>query len=810
MSKACFILALLIENGDYMENRHHKALELDKVLEMLAVYTCCADSRELALNIKPESDITIAKGELKKTEDAFILLAKYGSPSFGSVKNVNNSLARANAGGVLTVREFLDIGENLRVIRSLSEWRARQSDEISYSVDVYFNSLRPNKYLETKISSCFTLEEEISDNASPALADIRRKMRQQSARIREKLDGIIRSTTYQKCLQDAIVTQRNGRFVVPVKSEYRSQIAGLVHDTSSSGATVFIEPMSVVEANNEIRVLQGKEKDEIERILTALSAEAGEYADEIKYSYETVLELNVIFSKAQLAYKMKASMPELNNDGITELKKARHPLLDPKKVVPVDIRLGQDFDTLVITGPNTGGKTVSIKTLGLLTLMAMCGLMIPVADGSKISVYKNVFADIGDEQSIEQSLSTFSSHMVNIVNIMKNADDESLVLIDELGAGTDPVEGAALAMAILERLKLQGAKIAATTHYAELKAYALDTVGVENGSCEFDVATLRPTYRLLIGIPGRSNAFAISEKLGIDPHVIERAKELVSAENTRFEDVVDSLEARRLEMERERSFAESLRRENEELRRQAEAKLKDVEKLKEKEIQRARSEAMRLIENAKREANALMIEIEKAKKELKASKNNADGLNKMRSDLRRGISSVDAASDPVIDETDDGYELSRPLQVGDTVKIAGMGSEGVLLSISDKNGNAEIQVGSIKMRVKVSDLRLIEKPKQKKNDTRIKKGTESRLTAASDTRCDLRGQTVEEAILTVDLFIDNMVMSGLNEVTVIHGKGTGALRAAIQQHLKKHPQVKSYRLGTFGEGENGVTIVTLK
>ena len=792
-----------------MENRHHKALELDKVLSMLAEYACCQDSKELAHNLKPETDITIAKGELKKTEDAFILLAKYGSPSFGSLKNVNNSLARSAAGGVLTVREFLNIGENLRVIRSLSEWRSRQSDEISYSIDVYFSALHPNKYLESKINECFTFEEEISDNASPALADIRRKMRQQSARIREKLDGIIRSQTYQKCLQDAIVTQRNGRFVVPVKSEYRSQIPGLVHDTSSSGATVFVEPMSVVEANNEIRVLQGKEQDEIERILTALSAEAGEYADEIKYSYETVLELNLIFSKAQLAYKMKASVPVLNNNGITELKKARHPLLDPKKVVPVDIRLGGEFDTLVITGPNTGGKTVSIKTLGLLTLMAMCGLMIPVSDGSKISIYKNVFADIGDEQSIEQSLSTFSSHMVNIVNIMKSADGESLVLIDELGAGTDPVEGAALAMAILERLKIQGAKIAATTHYAELKAYALDTPGVENGSCEFDVSTLRPTYRLLIGVPGRSNAFAISEKLGIDSQVIDRAKELVSAENTRFEDVVDTLESRRIEMEKERAAAESLRRENEELKKLAESKLKDVEKIREKEIQRAKSEALRLVENAKREANTLIADIERTKKELK-SVNNADGLNSMRSGLRKGISNVNSAILSVDESIDDGYELSRPLQLGDTVKLAGMDSEGVLLSLPDKNGNAEVQMGSMKLRVKVSDLRLIEKQKKVKKDTTVKKHTESRMTAASDTRCDLRGLTVEEAIMTVDLFIDNMIMSGLSEVTIIHGKGTGALRAAVQQHLKKHPQVKSYRLGTFGEGENGVTIAVLK
>lgn len=793
-----------------MENRHHRALELDKVLSMLSSYASAADSKEMALNLKPETNITIAKGELKKTEDAYILLAKFGGPSFGSIKNVNNSVARANAGGVLTMRELLDIGENLRVFRSLHEWRSRQSDETSYSIDVYFGSLRPNQYLESKITSSITSEEEMSDNASPTLADIRRKMKQQAARIREKLDGIIRSQTYQKCLQDAIVTQRNGRFVVPVKSEFRGQIAGLVHDTSSSGATVFVEPMSVVEANNEIRVLQGKEQDEIERILTELSAETGNYADEIRYSYEAALEINLIFAKAQLAYKMKASMPELNDSGITVLKKARHPLLDTKKVVPVDIMLGETFDTLVITGPNTGGKTVSIKTLGLLTLMAMCGLMIPTADGSKVCVYKKVFADIGDEQSIEQSLSTFSSHMVNIVNIMKEADDESLVLIDELGAGTDPVEGAALAMAILERLKFQGAKIAATTHYAELKAYALDTPGVENGSCEFDVTTLRPTYRLLIGVPGRSNAFAISEKLGIESSVIDRAKELVSAENVRFEDVVDTLEERRLEMEKERQIAEEMRLENEALKRKAEERLAEIDKLREKELQRAKSEAMRLVENSRREANALLIEIEQTKKELKNQQNNIDKLNEKRSKIRKGLSGVDAAADPVTGNADDGYELSRPLQVGDTVKLAGMGSEGKVLVTPDSKGYVEIQTGSMKMRVKVSDLRLVEKKKEQKKETFVRRETESRLNAASDTRCDLRGLTVEEAIMTLDLFIDSMVMAGLSEFTIIHGKGTGALRAAVQQHLKKHSQIKTYRLGTFGEGENGVTIATIK
>ena len=475
-------------------NRHYKALELDKILVRLSEFCSCEDSKYEALHIEPQTDIRDAQKLLDETESAYILLAKFGGPSFGSLKNVNNSLARAAAGGVLSIRELMTICEDLRVIRSLYEWRHRQSG-VDTGIDTKFSALRPNKYFEDKINTAVLNEDELSDNASPALADIRRKIRRQSSSVREKLDSITRSSAYQKYLQDAIVTQRNGRFVVPVKNEYRNEIPGLVHDTSASGATVFIEPMSVVEANNEIRVLQGREQDEIERILAELSAEAGEFENEIKYSYEIACELNLIFAKAQLAYKMKASVPVLNNIGITDLKRARHPLLDKNKVVPVDIRLGEDFDSLVITGPNTGGKTVSIKTLGLITLMAMCGLMIPAADNSRVCIFENIFADIGDEQSIEQSLSTFSSHMVNIVDISKQADSSSLILIDELGAGTDPVEGAALAVAILEDLRAKGAKIAATTHYAELKAYALQTGRVENGCCEFDVATLRPTYR---------------------------------------------------------------------------------------------------------------------------------------------------------------------------------------------------------------------------------------------------------------------------------------------------------------------------
>lgn len=527
------------------------------MLEKLAEFTSCEDARENALNLRPESSLAMAQALLNQTADAHMLLARFGGPSFGGLKNVNNALSRANAGSVLNTRELLDIAGVLRVIRTLSQWR--ESNAGVHSVlDPLFNALAPNKYLETAIFNAIVSEDEISDNASPALADIRRKIRVQESKVREQLEKFTRSQTNSKFLQENIITQRNGRYVVPVKNEYRSEIAGLVHDTSSSGATVFIEPMAVVEANNEIRVLQAKEREEIERILYELSVQAGDFAQSIKNSYECALELNLIFAKAQYAYKIKAMPPILNDSGIINLREARHPLIDPKKVVPVDIMLGKDFDTLVITGPNTGGKTVSIKTLGLLSMMAMCGLMIPAGDRSEISVFDEILSDIGDEQSIEQSLSTFSAHMTNIINIMNAADSGSLVLIDELGAGTDPIEGAALAMAVLEALHDKGAKIAATTHYAELKAYALETPRVENGCCEFDVATLRPTYRLLIGVPGKSNALAISERLGLDGGVIARAQELVSSENKEFENVVDKLEQTRLKMEGEYEHAREL------------------------------------------------------------------------------------------------------------------------------------------------------------------------------------------------------------------------------------------------------------
>ncbi len=795
-------------------NRHLKAIEFDKILQMLSSRGCNDDAKESILSLRPEKELSKAQRLIGMTEDAYIMLAKHGGPSFGGLKNVTNALSRANAGGVLSMKELLDIGSTVRAVRAICEWR-QNSGQDEKSIDIYFNGLMPNKYLEEKIFSAILSEDEMSDNASPELASIRRQIKNKENSVREQLEKLIRSQSYRGMLQDAIVTQRNGRYVVPVKNEHRNSVSGLVHDTSSTGATVFIEPAGVVEANNDIKVLKGKEAQEIERILYELSVEAGNFLHEIKGSYENAVEINIIFAKAHLAYQMKASVPVLNDKGVTDLRKARHPLIDPKAVVATDIRLGSDFDTLVITGPNTGGKTVAIKTIGLLSAMASIGLFIPAADESKVSVYRNILVDIGDEQSIEQSLSTFSSHMVNIVNILKIADKNSLVLIDELGAGTDPVEGAALAMAILEKLHAQGAKIAATTHYAELKAYALETNRVENGSCEFDVNSLKPTYRLLIGIPGRSNAFAISERLGIEKGIIDRATELVSSENIRFEDVVDSLEKSRLEMEAERSKASQVKDEAKADRERAALVLKEAEQRREKEIENARGEALRIVEHAKREANALLNEVEKLKKEAKKTQNAADLARKAKSTVNSHLNSINSAVNPVFDsiDDDDDYTLPRELQVGDTVFCKTIGKNATVSALKDKKGNVEITAGMLKMRVKEETLRLVDKPKKEEPKKKVATGRvsgESRSSMQVSNRCDLRGLMVDEAILVLDRFLDDLLLSGLTECTIIHGKGTGALRAGITQYLKSDPRIRTFRLGTFGEGENGVTIAEIK
>lgn len=786
-------------------NRHYKTLELDKILVKLSGKTSLDDAREAALRIEPQFDLNKINNLLNQTDDALVLSGKYGAPSFGGAKNCSNHLRRAQAGGCLTAAELLTVASTLRTIRTVKEWHSRCANTET-SLDGYFSGLISNKFLEEKINSAIISEDEISDNASNALSDIRRKIRTASSKAREVLDKIIRSSTYTKYLQDAIVTQRDGRYVVPVRSECRNNVPGLVHDTSSSGQTVFIEPMGVVQANNDIKVLKGKEEEEIERILFELSANAGDFADSIIRSYSNLCELNLIFAKADLAYSMRASRPVMNDRGEVNIKQARHPLIDKDKVVPVDIVLGKDFDTLVITGPNTGGKTVTLKTLGLLTLMAMCGLLVPCADNSELSVFRRVLVDIGDEQSIEQSLSTFSAHITNIIQIIKLANAGSLCLIDELGAGTDPVEGAALAIAILEKLRMRRAKIASTTHYAELKEFALRTPGVENGSCEFDVATLKPTYKLLIGVPGKSNAFAISKRLGIETEIVDRAQQLVSAENRQFEDAVETLEKRRFSLEKQIENANRLTAKANTEKQKAENELEKARQQAQREIEKAQQEAQRIISRTRAQAEALADELEKARKA-------KDLSAEARSKLKRDIARMEETADPVKlkNMPDEEYKLPRPLKVGDSVLIYDIDKNATVLAPPNKEGLVLVQAGIIKTRVDIKNLRLLKsqnKPVASQFSSR--RNVPSRIDVRPETEVDVRGETAYDAINIVEKSIDNAVLSGVGKLTIIHGKGTGVLRREINQYLRSNKAVKSHRLGVFGEGEDGVTIVELK
>ena len=791
-------------------NKHFEALELPKILKRLAELTACEEAYDAALQLLPRTDFFAAQQLLSQTEAAHILIAKFGAPSFGGLRNVNNALHRAQAGSTLSMRELLDIAGTLRVLRGILVWREKSAG-MQTAIDDLFGDICANKYLEDKINAAILSEDEMSDNASAELKTIRRKIRAQDAHIRAQLEKLIHSPTYKNSLQEAIVTQRNGRFVVPVKSERRTEIAGMVHDTSASGSTVFIEPASVVEANNEIKVLESRERDEIERILTELSAEAGTFYDSIRIGFESAVALNLIFSKANLAYQMKASKPILNAAGEIELKKARHPLLDGKTAVPIDVRLGSDFDALVITGPNTGGKTVSIKTLGLLTLMAACGLYIPAADNSRVAVFQNVLADIGDEQSIEQSLSTFSAHMTNLVAIDRETNDSTLVLIDELGAGTDPAEGAALAVAILEALRQKGAKIAATTHYSELKEYALSTPRVENASCEFSVETLRPTYKLLIGVPGRSNAFAISARLGLRQEIIARAQGLMTSEEKRFEDVVDTLEQTRAEMEREKQRTLELQTEINRVRESAQKKYEEAAAKSEKELERARNEAARLVENARRAANSLLMEVDRLKKEQAKEKNAAEMARKAKAAMKSHLNAIDDLTAERFDDArDDDYVLPRALQIGDAVFVTTLGTNGTVVSLPDGKGNLEIQAGAMKMKVAQENLRLRSGKAKSSGLPRRTGVSHDRAPVSGAMRVDLRGKNAEEAILDLDQFLDSAVRAGLNEVTIVHGKGTGVLRKAVQTHLRTHPNIRTFRLGVYGEGEDGVTIAELQ
>ncbi len=793
----------------YNIERYLKTLELDKILELLSNEATIEDSKILAKATVPKTDIKDVNRLLAETLAAYTFMSRYTAPSFGAAVNVSSKLLRAQSGAVLSIPELLDIAETLRVIRSLKEWRDDCSAVENSAIDFLFDTLVPNKFIEDKINFAIKNNEELNDNASPALFDIRRKIVNKSSKIRDILDRIVHGPS-SKYLQEAIITQRDGRFVVPVKVEHKGQLNGIVHDTSSTGSTIFVEPMSVVETNNEIRVLRLREQEEIERILAELSAEAGSFTDSIITSYNALVELNLIFAKARLAYKMKAIVPSVNNDGQIYLKNARHPLIHYKSVVPITVSLGTDYNTLVITGPNTGGKTVSLKTIGLLTLMAMCGLMIPADDGSKIAVFSKVFADIGDEQSIEQSLSTFSSHMTNIIYILKNADETSLVLFDELCAGTDPVEGAALAKAILMRLSAYGAKSVATTHYPELKAYAIDTDYVENACCEFDVATLKPTYRLIIGMPGRSNAFAISKRLGLDSDIIENAKEQVKEEDMRFERVVSALEGARRAADREHSKAVNLRRELEETKKKADMREHELQVAREKLMEKTRETASGIIESARLKSSILLNQLEEIKKGLTAQ-NAAEMAEKARQAYKSTLKELEDTANPVVEKTASGEAVTK-IEKGDIVLVADIGRDATVIDVKPDKKQAYVMSGSIKMWVSFDNLRYKSKNAQSSELKKTRKitGLQSRALREVSDEVDLRGMASDEAILELDQYIDNAIISGLHTIRIIHGKGTGVLRKNVQAHLRTHRSVKSFRLGTFGEGENGVTIAELE
>ena len=784
-----------------------RTLELPAVLRMLADQTNSAEAREKALAIVPETDIDFVKRLQDETDAARAMIGVKGSPAFSGIKPVGESLYRADRGGALNTRELLDIAGVLRCARRVREYF---SEGEPTAIDHFFYALRGNHYLEERITTAILDEDEIADNASPELADIRRHKRSAAAKGRQILQKIISSQSYSKVLQETIITQRDGRFVVPVKAEFRGSMPGLVHDVSSSGATVFVEPMGVVQANNELKELEAKEKKEIERILRELSAQAAGCQRDILSDYENLVRLDLIFARGQLSYRMNATRPEIRRSGGVSLRHARHPLLDSGKAMPITIELGQTFDTLVITGPNTGGKTVSLKTLGLLTLMAQCGLHIPADDRSAVSVFDRVLADIGDEQSIEQSLSTFSSHMVTIVKILEEADEHSLILFDELGAGTDPVEGAALAIAIIQHVRERGGKIAATTHYAELKTFAMTTAGVENASCEFDVETLRPTYKLLTGIPGKSNAFAISQRLGLDMSVIETAKAQMDSESIRFEDVLTQLEEKRQRLEKDQTEAERLRSQRETDARKAREFREQMERAKDNARTRGEAEARRIVREARAQADAIFEELDRLRKEQEKAAS-WQAVNDARAAIRGQLKSAEEKLRFQDDVREPVPAPSRPIREGDLVELAGTKRQGVVTGIV--GDRLQMETGNMKLTVKASDVRLIEEAEvREKKEAQRQVTTHIRLAGAraAVNELDIRGLMTDEADLQVDQFLDNALMGKLNVVTIIHGKGTGALRKAVHQQLKHHRAVKSFRLGRYGEGEDGVTVVELR
>ena len=777
-------------------------LELDQVLELLAECAGSQGGKESCRALRPSSDLEEVQLMLQQTTAASDLCTRKGNPAFSNVCDVSPSLERADRGGSLQPKELLSIGGVLRCARTIKGYVSE--DDQATILDPLFNALTANKYLEDRIFGAILSEEEIADTASPELSDIRRHMRIQAGKIRDSLQKVISSPAYSKFLREPIITIRQGRYVVPVKSECKNDVPGLVHDVSATGSTYFVEPMSAVNANNALRELELKEKKEIERILAELSSEAAAHAEDINLDYSMLVQLDVIFAKAKLAYRMRAWAPIMNDCGKIELRNARHPLIDPQKVVPISVRLGSDFDTMIITGPNTGGKTVTLKTIGLLTLMAECGMHIPAGDGSTLSTFDAILADIGDEQSIAQSLSTFSSHMRTIVDVVAQCDDRTLVLYDELGAGTDPAEGAALAIALIEFSRKMGSRVVATTHYAELKLYAMRTKGVINASCEFDVETLQPTYKLLIGIPGKSNAFAISRKLGLSEDILKEASDLVGKSDKDFEDVLSQLEQQRQQMEGARLEAEKLKQETAKIKQQSEEYQAQLRKEKEKAMEAARREAQSIIDEARTAANLASEEIKALRKQLQDSAD-ATGINQRQAELRRALNETEdriRANQP---------EKSRPkptrdILVGDTVELLKLGMKASVLAIN-KDGTYQLQAGIMKLNAKADEIYLLEQenPYKAKGGHPAHSGREMKMTAMSS-EIDLRGMDTVEAICVLDRYMDEAMRAKLSSVRIIHGKGTGALRQAVHQSLKRNKFVKKFRLGVYGEGEDGVTI----
>lgn len=780
-----------------------KTLELPSVLEILAQEAVSGPAKNKAMELRPTSDASEANTRLNETSAACSMMTVSGSPTFSGIKDIRSSLARADIGGSLNMRELLDIAGVLRCARLV---RAYQNGQGKTDIDYLFRSLMANRFLEERITASIPNEEEVADAASSELADIRRKMRAASARVRDALQKIISSPAYSKALQEPIITTRSDRYVVPVKAEHKSAVQGLVHDVSSSGATLFIEPMAAVKANNELRELRAAERLEIERILAELSAECAAHMDDITCDFNVLVQLDLIFAKAKLSNKLACTRPELSETQL-RLKRARHPLLDKKTAVPIDVELGDNFDTLVITGPNTGGKTVTLKTLGLLTIMALCGLHIPALDGSRVPVLDRVLADIGDEQSIEQSLSTFSSHMTNIVGLLEHSDERTLLLFDELGAGTDPTEGAALAISIIEHARRLGAIVAATTHYAEIKVYATNTRGVQNASCEFDVETLRPTYKLLIGIPGKSNAFAISERLGLSAEIIADARGRVGEETASLQATIEKLELQRQSMERDRLEAEKTLARAQQSAREADALRRELSVRLEKSDERARREAQSIILDARRTADAVFAELE----ELRRSENDESDhqrKNEARAELRRRLNAADEQF-----SSSEGIEMpteksARPVEIGDVVEILSMGVRANVIEISSDR-NLTLQAGIMRVTAREDEVLLIENAQKAETASVVQRAAAALRTQVVSPELDIRGMMTDEAVPVMERYLDSAAMSKLTMVTIIHGKGTGALRQAVQRSLKSNRQVKKYRLGRYGEGEAGVTIVEL-